>query len=77
MRITRNVEAPDIVRAVVKEEILNFVDSNDINMKIECEDNKEAKTLYHTANYMVSSKNLPIRVMKSGNDIYILRKDGE
>ena len=76
MRITRNVETP-VVRAVVKEEILNFVDSNDINMKIECEDNKEAKTLYQTANYMVSSKNLPIRVMKSGNDIYILRKDGE
>lgn len=78
MNIKKNVDVPANIgknklgelNMAVKE----FVESDDINMKIECDSAKESGRYYSTVCGFVNRCNLPLKVTKSMNDIYIVRK---
>ena len=77
MKILRNVEAPNRRDRYgeVTVAILDFVESSDVNIKFECESKEEAKKVYSSAGGAARTMKLPVKVMKSGNDIYVVRKE--
>lgn len=76
MKIKRNVEVPKPKRnGEVRQAIVDFVESNDINMKLECGGKQEANRVYSSAKNIEKSSGLPIKVMRSFNDIYVIRKE--
>ncbi len=77
MKILRNVEAPNKRDRYceVTVAILDFIESSDKNIKFECDDKDEAKKVYSSAGGAARMMNLPVKVMKSGNDIYVVRKE--
>ena len=77
MKIKKNVESPNLGMGRYCEAstaILDFIESDDINLKFECGGKEEAKRIYGTVNSFVRVKKLPVKVTKSMNDIYITRK---
>lgn len=76
MKIIKNVEAPTRRDRYgeVTTAILDFIDSTDKNIKFECENKDEARRVYSSAGGAVRTMNLPVRVMKSALDIYVVRK---
>lgn len=78
MNIKKNVEIPtNIGRNRLGElnlAVKEFAESDDLNMKVECETNKEAITAYSTISGFISRYHLPLRLTKSMNDIYVVRK---
>ena len=79
MKIVKNVEMPkNIGRARLGEvslAVLDFVKSDDVNIKFECEDRREASRTYSTVSGTVNRYKLNVRVTKSMNDIYVVRKE--
>lgn len=76
MKIRHDVGVPKRERGEVATAIDEFVKSSHDNMKLECEDGTEAKRVYNAALYTVRVRELPVKVMKSTNDIYVV-KEGE
>ena len=78
MKITKNVEVPtNIGRGKLGElnlAVKEFAESDDVNMKIECDTAKEASKYYSTVSGFVNRYDLNLRVTKSMNDIYVVRK---
>jgi len=81
MNIKKNVEVPtNIGRERLGEislAIVEFCESDDVNVKFECGGKEEAARVYNTSCAFVRSRKLPIKVQKSMNDIYIVRKADE
>lgn len=77
MKIKKNVELPDFRRlGEVAKTILDFAESDDGTMKFECDDEKEAKSVYSTASNVVHrQKTLGLSVKKYGNDVYIVKEE--
>ena len=79
MKIKRNVEIPkNIGNSALGETslaLLDFVDSDDVNMKYECEDKREASRIYSTASGTARRMKLPVRITRSMNDVYVIRED--
>lgn len=79
MNIKRNVEIPtNIGRSKLGETslaVVEFLKSGDTNIKFECESSKEANTVYSTVSGTVKRLKLPAKVIKSMNDIYVVRKE--
>lgn len=76
MKIIKNVEAPTKRERFgeVTTAILDFIKSDDQNIKFECEDKLEARKVYSCAGGAVRTHGYPVKVIKSGNDIYVVRK---
>ena len=78
MKIKKNVEVPTNIgrsrlgklNLAVKE----FAESEDANMKFECDDPKEAVRVYSTVSGFVNRYHMNLRVTKSMNDVYVVRK---
>ena len=81
MKIKRNVEVPtNIGRKRLGEvslAIKEFVDSDDANIKFECDSKEEATSVYSTASGFVNRYKVGVKVTRSMNDIYVVRKAGE
>jgi len=77
MRIKQNVELPDITRGnnEVHDAIVEFLDSDNANLKFECDDKTEATRIYNQAMWYRKKHELPCRIVRRTNDIYILRKE--
>ena len=79
MKIQRNVEVPkNIGRGKLGEvslALVEFYESEDANMKFECENKSEANRVQSTLAGRVKVMNLPVKVMRSANDIYVVRKE--
>ena len=76
MKIKHNVELPkQTQRNELRDMVLEFLESDNVNMKFECEDKNEAILTYQQLNYHRKVHDLPIVVMKRWNDIYVLRKE--
>lgn len=77
MKILRNVEAPErgTTRSEVSVEVIKFAHSSDKNLKFECDSKKEALTTYSTAGSCIKSHGFNLRAIKSGNDVYVVRKE--
>lgn len=76
MKIKHNVEVPKQTRRnKLRDMVLDFLESDNSNMKFECEDKNEALLTYQQLNYHRRAGNIPIVVMKRWNDIYVLRKE--
>ena len=78
MKIERNVEMPtNIGRNKLGEAslaLMDFYDSDDTNIKFECESKKEADSVYSTIGGTARRYALKVRVTRSMNDIYVVRK---
>ena len=80
MKILKNVDMPtNIGRTKLGEAslaLMDFMKSDDVNMKFECEDKKEANRVYSTVSGTATRYKLNVRVTRSMNDIYVVRKEG-
>ena len=80
MKIVKNVDMPtNIGRTKLGEAslaLMDFYESDDVNMKFECEDKKEANRIYSTVSGTAMRYKLNVRVTRSMNDIYVVRKEG-
>jgi len=81
MKIKKNVEMPNRIgnASRISEAslaVIEFVDSEDANLKFECGNEQEAKRVYSTVSGTARRLGLPVRVSKSMNDIYVLHKEG-
>lgn len=80
MKILKNVDMPtNIGRTKLGEAslaLMDFYKSDDANMKFECEDTKEANRVYSTVSGTANRYKLNVRVTRSINDIYVVRKEG-
>lgn len=78
MRIKKNVVIPtNIGRSKLGETslaVMEFAESEDANMKFECDDPKEAVKVYSTVSGFVNRYHMNLRVTKSMNDVYVIRK---
>lgn len=78
MKIQRNVEVPkNIGRGKLGDvslALVEFYESEDMNLKFECESKEEANRVQSTLAGRVKATNLPVKVMRSMNDIYVVRK---
>ena len=78
MKIERNVEMPsNIGRNKLGEAslaLMDFYKSGDVNIKFECEDKKEADRIYSTVSGTANRYHLNVKVTRSMNDIYVVRK---
>ena len=81
MKIQKNVDVPrNIGRNKLGEvslALIEFVESEDTNMKFECGGKAEADRVYSTLSTRMRTSNLPVKVMRSMNDIYVIRKEGK
>lgn len=81
MKIKKNVEMPkNVGRAKLGEAslaLVEFVNSEDTNMKYECGGKEEASRIYSTISGTAKRMKLPVKVMRSVNDIYVIRKETE
>lgn len=81
MKVLRNVEMPtNIGRQRLGEVslvLMDFYDSGDTNVKFECESKKEANAVYSTVFGTAKRYKLNVRVTRSMNDIYVIRKENE
>lgn len=75
MKIERNVELPTMIRNADSNAIYEFAKSNDANLKLGYDSNKEAINGYYRAKNLIKSKGLNVKIMKRGNDIYVLHKE--
>ena len=77
MKIKHNVELPkkQTKRNEIRDMVLEFLESDNVNMKFECEDKNEANRIYHQLIYHRRAGNIPIVAMMRCNDIYVLRKE--
>jgi hypothetical protein len=79
MKIQKNVNVPrNIGRNKMGEvslALIEFVESEDTNMKFECGGKAEADRVYSTLSTRMRASNLPVKVMRSMNDIYVIRKE--
>ena len=87
MKIQRNVEVPKnigrgklgevslMVKPTCFVALVEFYESEDANMKFECESKEEANIVHSTLAGRVKATNLPVKVMRSANDIYVVRKE--
>ena len=81
MKIQKNVDVPrNIGRNKLGEvslALIEFVESEDTNMMFECGGKAEADRVYSTLSTRIRTSNLPVKVMRSMNDIYVIRKEGK
>lgn len=79
MKIVRNAEVPtNIGRAKLGKTsmaMMEFIESDDVNIKFECESKKEAGACYSTLFGTAKRYGLPVRITRSFNDIYVIRKE--
>ena len=79
MKIERNVEMPtNIGRNKLGEAslaLMDFYKSSDANVKFECETKKEADAVYSTLSGTARRYDLDVKVTRSMNDIYVVRKE--
>ena len=73
VKITHDVEIP-YARGEIRNDIHEFLDSGHVNMKLECADKHESLRVYQRVAAAKKSEKLPIRIVKSANDIYVLRE---
>ena len=81
MKVLKNVEMPtNIGRQRLGEVslvLMDFYDSDDTNVKFECESRKEANAVYSTVFGTAKRYKLNVRVTRSMNDIYVIRKENK
>lgn len=77
MKVKYNVNVPPAYREYgeVAKAIMAFLESDNANLKFECEDAKEAASAYSSARSATAPGKLQAKVMRRGNDIYVLRKE--
>lgn len=78
MKILKNVEVRKGMgrrRSETALAIVDFVDSEDTNLKFECDNKDEARRIYRNALSFVHTNDYPIKVIKSANDIYVVRTE--
>jgi hypothetical protein len=78
MKILKNVEARKGMgrrRSEVALAIVDFVGSEDKNLKFECDNKDEARRIYQNALSFVNAHDYPLKAIKSANDIYVLRTE--
>lgn len=79
MKIVRNVEMPTNIGrnrlGEVSLALMDFYDGDDKNVKFECESKKEANAVYSTVFGTAKRYKLDVRVTRSMNDIYVVRKE--
>ena len=79
MKIQRNVDVPNnIGRTRLGEAslaLVEFVNSDDANIKYECGGKEEANRVYSTLSGTIKKRGLPVKIMRSMNDIYVIRKE--
>ena len=77
MKITYNVTVPEVYRE--RGEVATLIDaflaSDKANLKLECENAKEAQRVYSSARSATAPGKLLAKAMRRGNDIYVLRKE--
>lgn len=84
MKITKNVDITNVRLGSgggnsLSEEaqmVVDFANSDDKNIKFECDDKNEANKVYSVLHGVKMRRKLAIRVCKSGNDIYVLHAEG-
>ena len=78
MKIERNVEMPtNIGRNKLGEAslaLMDFYKSDDANIKYECETKREADSVYSTVSGTARRYDLKVKVTRSMNDVYVVRK---
>lgn len=76
MKVKYNVNVPKVYREYgeVSKAIMAFIESDNANLKFECENAKEAASIYSSARTATAPGKIPAKVMRRGNDIYVLRK---
>ena len=81
MKITKNVEMPtNIGRKRLGESslaLMEFWENGDKNIKFECESKREANAVYSTVFGTAKRYGLDVKLIKSMNDIYVVRKESE
>lgn len=81
MKILKNVEVPTNLGrnklGDASSALVEFTNSKDKNMKVECETKREADCIYSTISGTARRYGLPVRVTRSLNDIYVIRKETE
>lgn len=78
MKILKNVDVRKGMgrrRSEVALAIIDFVGSEDTNLKFECDNKDEAKRIYQNALSFVSAHDYPLKAIKSANDIYVVRTE--
>lgn len=78
MKILKNVEVRKGMgrrRSEVSLAIIDFVGSEDTNLKFECGNKEEARRIYQTALSFLRAHDYPLKAIKSANDIYVLRTE--
>ena len=73
VKIKHDVEIP-YARGQIRNDIHEFLDSGHENMKLECADKLESRRVYQRVMVAKRVEKLPIRIVKSANDIYVLRE---
>jgi len=78
VKILRNVDIEKNVISKTKSEVslavIEFESSQDKNIKFECSDKDEARRTYSTASSCIRAKGFSLKAVKSGNDVYVVRK---
>ena len=80
MKIRKNVEIPRNVGKRLGEAnraVVEFMESDDANIKFECGGKEEATRIYMQVKTYIKANELPLKAMKSGFDIYVIRKEVE
>jgi len=81
MKILKNVEMPtNIGRNRLGESslaLMDFYENGDKNIKFECESKKEANAVYSTIFGTAKRYGLDVKIVRSMNDIYVVRKESE
>jgi len=81
MKIKKNVEMPtNIGRNRLGESslaLMEFWENGDKNIKFECESKREANAVYSTVFSTAKRYGLDVKLIKSMNDIYVVRKESE
>lgn len=78
MKIVKNVEVRKGMgrrRSDVSLAIVDLVGSEDTNLKFECGNKDEARRIYQNALSFAKAHDYPLKVIKSANDIYVVRKE--
>lgn len=84
MKITKNVDMTNVKLGSgggshLSEEaqmVVDFANSDDKNIKFECDDKDEANKVYSVLHGVKTRRKLAVRVSRSGNDIYVLHAEG-
>ena len=79
MKIKRNVgNIPENGRKLSEEArlVVEFMDSDDKNIKFECGGKQEATRVYSNTSSVIRKHGLAAKAMRRGNDIYVVRVTG-